>query len=357
MSVAPRQLQAFDFEQAPMIVIWEATRACDLVCRHCRAEAQPDAHPDQLDDPSVRRMISRIAEAFGPCLFVITGGDPLKRPNLLKHITFAAECGLQVGITPSATPLLTETAVCDLQTAGTRRFAVSLDGADAETHDRFRGVAGTFARSLARLHQARRLGLSTQINTTVGPHNIDQLSSIAQIAGFLDISLWSVFQVVPTGRAGVDLVRTAGEHERTYRELAAIALDPGTRFGIKTTAGQPYYRVLEQERRRRGLSAQPRRGLGVNDGKGFCFIDHTGAICPSGFLPTPCGNVQTHDLAEIYRQHPLFRALRRPEGYRGKCGRCPFNAICGGSRSRAHALTGDALGSDPTCPYQPPMAT
>lgn len=346
-----------DFAIAPMIVIWEATRACDLACRHCRAEAQAEAAPGELTDHEARTMIDRVHSAFGSPLFVITGGDPLKRPGLAGLVTHAAALGLEVGLTPSATPLLTAAAVDRLHAAGLRRLAISLDGADAATHDAFRGVPGTFARSIAILEHARSRGLEIQINSSIGSHNRHQLHDLAALARFLGVSLWSVFVMVPTGRAaGAGLVPTAVEHERTYRELAAIALDPATTFPIKTTAGQPYYRVLEQERQRRNLPPAPRRGLGVNDGNGFCFVDHEGWICPSGFLPLRCGNVRRDDLAAVYRTHPVFTSLRDLGGYRGKCGRCPFQRLCGGSRSRTYAMTGDACGSDPTCVYVPPAA-
>jgi radical SAM protein with 4Fe4S-binding SPASM domain len=342
-----------DFSQAPMIAIWEATRACDLACRHCRAEAVPGRDIGELSTEEACALLDRIRADFGPILFVITGGDPLKRDDLEVIIAHGAGLGLSMGLTPSATPLLTGETLRRLHASGLSRLAISLDGADAATHDAFRGVAGTFARSIPLLEEARRLGLSTQINSSIGRHNEHQLPALAQLGGLLGISLWSVFLLVPTGRAGAEMLLTAAEHERTYRQLAGIALDPATTFTIKTTAGQPYYRVLEQERRRRGLTSPVRRGQGVNDGNGFVFISHIGDICPSGFLPLVCGNVRHDDLATVYRDHPTFRRLRTPDELSGKCGRCPFNRVCGGSRSRTHALTGDAFESDPTCVYQP----
>jgi radical SAM protein with 4Fe4S-binding SPASM domain len=345
-----------DFGQAPMIAIWEATRACDLACRHCRAEAVPGRDVAELSTAEACGLLDQIRADFGRILCVITGGDPLKRPDLEAIVAHGARLGLSMGLTPSATPLLTAEALRRLHGAGLSRLAISLDGADAATHDGFRGVAGTFARSLPLLDEARRLGLSTQINSSIGRHNETQLAALAQLGAFLGISLWSVFLIVPTGRAGTDLLLTAAEHERIYRQLAAIAFDPATPFTIKTTAGQPFYRVLDQERRRRDLPPADRRGLGVNDGNGFVFISHTGEICPSGFLPLVCGNIREQRLAEVYRTHPTFLRLRQPASFAGKCGRCPFQQLCGGSRSRTHALTGNAFGSDPTCVYQPAPA-
>jgi AdoMet-dependent heme synthase len=358
MNVRP----AIDFDHAPFIVIWEITRACDLACRHCRAEAQTAPDAGELDTAEGLHLLSRVREEFGPVLMVLTGGDPLKRADLHELIRHGTAIGLRMTITPSVTPLLTSQALCELYASGIRRVAMSLDGADAETHDRFRGVDGTFRRTLWALETARNLGMEIQINSTVSRHNLTQVEQLARIVGWLGGTLWSVFVLVPTGRAVGDaeaVVPSAIEHERLYRRLADIALDPATSFDVKTTAGQPYYRVLAQERARRGLmvaNRSLRAPRGVNDGNGFCFVGHTGDICPSGFLPLTAGNVRTHDLATVYRHHELFVRLRRPATFSGKCGVCEFNDRCGGSRSRTYGLTGDPFASDPTCLYQPKAA-
>lgn len=350
----PNCFAAMDFAHAPALVIWEATRACDLACRHCRAEAIAQPLPGELDDAAVLAMLDEIRREFGPVVFVITGGDPLKRPGLERLIIHGATLGLTMAMTPSATPLLTVPALARLRAAGLTRLALSLDGADAATHDTFRGVPGTFARTIELLQAAPGLGLETQINTTVTRPILGQIPTIRDACGLLGVAQWSLFMVVPTGRADAGLVPTPGEHERLYRQVAGWALDPATAFRIKTTAGQPYYRVLEQERLRRGLPPPRFAGSGVNDGNGFVFVSCTGEICPSGFLATPCGDVRRDGLARTYREHPLFRSLRDPEAFSGKCAVCPHNRRCGGSRSRAAAMTGDPLGSDPTCPYIPP---
>ncbi len=358
----------FDFNHAPFIVIWEATRACDLACHHCRAEAAPLPDPTELTTNEGIALLDHVREEFGPVLFVLTGGDPLKRHDLHQLIRYGTNIGLRMTITPSVTPLLTDDALAELSASGVKRIAMSLDGVDAETHDHFRGVAGTFARTMNAITTAKRLGMEVQINTTVSEHNVHQIADLARLVGWLDATLWSVFQVVPTGRAaasGDAIVLHAGAQERLYRLLANIALNPETTFDIKTTAGQPYYRVLAQERQRRGQQSgqddHTRRSLraprGVNDGNGFVFISHTGAICPSGFLPIEAGNVRTHCLSTVYRHHDLFTRLRQPHTFTGKCGHCEFNDRCGGSRSRTYAITGDAFASDPTCVYQPKELT
>ncbi len=364
-----------DFNQAPFIVIWEITRACDLACRHCRAEAQPQPDHHELTTDEGLKLLSHVREEFGPVLFVLTGGDPLKRADLHQLIRHGTAIGLRMTITPSVTPLLTSEALGALHASGIRRVAMSLDGADAKTHDQFRGVDGTFRRTIEALTTAHNLGIELQINSTVSRHNLEQVEQLSKMVGWLGATLWSVFVVVPTGRAALpgpvrteeghhagtppdddSLVPTAVEHELLYRKLANIALDPATTYDVKTTAGQPYYRVLAQERARRGVDS-PTRSLraprGVNDGNGFLFISHTGNLCPSGFLPIAAGNVRTHSAATVYRHHDLFTRLRQPDTFSGKCGRCDFNHHCGGSRSRTYAMTGDPFASDPTCVYQP----
>lgn len=352
------------FDHSPFVVVWESTRACDLVCRHCRADSVPEAHPKQLSTAEIKALMEHVRSEFGKVLLVVTGGDPLKRPDLFEVLRFGADQGLRIAVTPSATPLLTPDAIRGFKDAGVQRMAISLDGADAATHDGFRGFPGTYERTMMALEEGLHLGMETQINTSISRHNVNQLEQIATVGKRLGIVLWSVFILVPTGRATTSMIIDPQEHERVYRALARIALDPATPFDIKTTAGQPYYRARMQEMRAQGVDIKAaqraqigrlRAPGGVNDGNGFVFVSHTGEICPSGFLPIVCGNIREHRLADIYRTNPVFRRLRRPASYSGKCARCDFNGLCGGSRSRTYALTGNPYGSDPTCVYVPPQ--
>jgi radical SAM protein len=353
------------FDHAPFVVVWESTRACDLVCKHCRADSQVQSDPNQLSTTEIQGVLEHVRSEFGQVLLVVTGGDPLKRPDIFTILRYAADLGLRVAVTPSATPLLTDEAVGRFRDAGVQRLAISLDGADAVTHDGFRGQPGAFDRTMQALREGYRIGIETQINTSFGRHNVDQIDRIAAIGAELGIVLWSAFILVPTGRATTAMIIDPQEHERVYRRLAEIALNPATPFDIKTTAGQPYYRVRKQSMDRLGVDVgmaqrAPIKRLrapgGVNDGNGFVFVGHTGEICPSGFLPMIRGNIRTHRLADVYRHDEVFRRLRRPDSFSGKCARCSFNRICGGSRSRTYALTGDPFGSDPTCVYVPPLA-
>jgi radical SAM protein len=362
---ADDRLAAADLDRAPFTVAWEITRACALACAHCRAAAQPRRDPRELSAGEAMDVIGQLRAAGDPIL-VITGGDPLMRPDVYDVLSYACAAGLRTSLTPSATGRVTQKALQRVRDAGVRRIAISVDGPDAGTHDAFRGVAGSFHRTLRILREAADAGLTLQINTTAGRHNLaalDQMPELVRAAGAVQ---WSVFFLVPTGRGRVQDMISAEEHERLFHWL--YDLSRAAPFDVKSTAAPAYRRVaIERARqepaaRRTGYVAgagfQHRDGLhrpalGINDGKGFAFISHTGDVCPSGFLPLPAGNLRQHPFAEIYRDSPLFRTLRDPDALRGKCGACEFRAVCGGSRARAYALTGDYLAEDPSCVYRP----
>jgi AdoMet-dependent heme synthase len=347
-----------DFSESPFLVIWEVSQACDLACRHCRASAQSERHPDELSTAESLELLQQI-RALGDPLMVFTGGDPLKRPDLFELLKASTSLGLRTTVTPSATPLLTEDAVERFKTCGVARMAISLDGPDAVTHDAFRGVAGSFDRSMLALRHAARIGLETQINTTVTRHNRHQLSEVAALVKQEKARLWSVFFLVVTGRAQLSDDLTAEEYESVFEFLYRTSLS--VPFDIKTTEAQHYRRYVAQQRKKAGIGAVTapggqtsiQRQAGINDGKGFVFISHTGEIFPSGFLPIEAGNIRRTRLADAYRDSTLFRVLRDSDQLEGKCGACEYRNLCGGSRSRAWALTGDYLQSDPRCVYIP----
>jgi radical SAM protein with 4Fe4S-binding SPASM domain len=343
-----------DYEDRPFIAIWEMTQACDLACLHCRACARPERDPGELTTEEARRLLDRFAEVQVP-LVVLTGGDPATRPDLVELVGHARGRGLHVGLTPSATPRVTRTLIQDLAGAGLSRLAVSIDGADAATHDAFRGVAGSYEHALRILGDARDSNLATQINTTVHEGSLGQLAAIAELVKQLGCALWSVFFVVPTGRAQGRTLPDPERVEAILHELADIADQQP--FAVKTTALPHYRRLLIERRKARrqsagGFGKQP--ALRVNDARGFLFVSHRGDIYPSGFLPQSCGNVRAVDPIHTYRHHPIFRTLRDASALTGKCGACEYREICGGSRARAYAVTGSILASDPLCAYLPP---
>ena len=362
-------LVPLDFARRPFLVIWETTQACDLACVHCRASATPNRDRAELTTHEAMNLMDEV-RAFGengdaPPLFVLTGGDPLKRPDILDLVAYGTGIGLRVAMTPSGTRLMTREVLTRVKVAGLARLAVSLDGATREVHDAFRRVDGSFDWTVSMLRLARELGLPTQINTTITRRTIGDLEAMAALVAEVGAVLWSVFLVVPTGRASLDDAPSPAEVERALEWLAGRA--EGGSFDVKTTAAPHYRRVMMQRRvtlRRAGAAAagasatptpdEVGRALSVNDGNGFAFVSHRGAIYPSGFLPVPCGNVRHERLRDVYRSHPTFVALRDAGTLRGKCGACDFRHVCGGSRARAFAMTGDLFGSDPLCAYDPP---
>ena len=357
------QIDTVNFNERPFIAIWEVTQACDLACVHCRASAQPDRHPMELSTDEGKHLIDQIAALKVP-VFVLTGGDPIKRPDLFELIGHARAAGVRVSLTPSATPLLTREIVVRLKQAGLARLAVSMDGASAETHDAFRGMNGSFARTLDAVRWANEIGLPVQINTTFSRRNVGEIDEIVALMEKLKITLWSVFFLVPTGRGKLNDLLNADEFESVFAKI--YGLSKTASFDIKTTEAQHYRRFLLQQRvaerklgiessigREKSADAIGRAPRGLNDGKGFVFISHTGEVFPSGFLPLSGGNIRQQELATIYRESPLFRELRDTAKLEGKCGSCEFKEICGGSRSRAYALTGNPHAEEPCCSYVP----
>jgi AdoMet-dependent heme synthase len=360
-----------DFDQAPFTIAWEVTRACAYACVHCRANAQHQRDPNELTTEEGLHLLDRF-KAFGSPIVVFTGGDPMMRRDLFDLIRHAADLGLRASLTPTATALPTVERLGQAMQAGVRRIALSLDAPSPAVHDAFRQVPGSWERTMQILRNAQSVGLSAQINTTVTRHNVHLLPEMVQFVEAVGAVQWSVFFLVPTGRGQAADMISADEHERVFNWLYDLS-QRGT-FDIKATAA-PMYRRVAIERKRQQSAANPAQGpvafqgagfqyadglnrpvKGVNDGRGFLFVSHTGEIMPSGFLPVSAGNVRTADVVDVYRHHDMFRALRDPDALKGKCGVCDYRVVCGGQRGRAYAITGDYLQTDPACAYQVPHA-
>ncbi|MFB5196205.1 TIGR04053 family radical SAM/SPASM domain-containing protein [Neobacillus sp. KR4-4] len=360
-----------DFNKDPFIVIWELTRACQLKCLHCRADAQYRRDPRELSLEEGKNLIDQIYKMNNPML-VFTGGDPLMREDVFEIAKYAVEKGVRVSMTPSATPNVTKEAIEKAKEVGLARWAFSIDGPKAEIHDHFRGTAGSFDLTMEKIKYLHEVGLPIQINTVISRYNIDYLDEMAKMVEELGCVLWSVFFLVPTGRGQESDMISPVQHEKVFRWL--YDLSKRVSFDIKTTEAMHYRRVVIQQKMREAkettddieyLSALTEKGLtgsidglgrapkGVNDGNGFVFISHIGDVYPSGLLPVKAGNIRETPLAEIYRESPIFKSLRNPDLFKGKCGVCEFRHVCGGSRSRAYAMTGDYLESEPFCVYIP----
>jgi radical SAM protein with 4Fe4S-binding SPASM domain len=338
---------------SPAVAIWEMTRACDLACRHCRASALPGRDRRELSTAEAFDLLDQL-RALDPGVVVLTGGDPFKRPDLFAIVEAAVARGLAVAVAPSVTPQLTVDTIHRLADAGARRIALSLDGPDAATHDALRGVPGSFARTLEAIAAVRGVDLALQLNTSLTHETVGRLAATGQLVADLAPALWSVFVVVPVGRARQDQQLDADTCERVFHFLCDWRERTG--LAVKTTAAPAFRRVTLERAAERARAGRPRGPLphAVNDGKGFVFVSHTGEVFPSGFLPLSAGNVRDTPLPDIYRQSALFRDLRDEWHLEGKCGRCAFRAVCGGSRARAYAATGNPFAADPACVYEPP---
>ena len=343
-----------DFGQAPMVIFWEITRACALVCRHCRALAQAKRHPLELTTEEGFRLLDQMAEFGNRPIVIITGGDPLMRRDVFDFISYGLDKGLIVSLSPAATALVRPDTLRWLKEAGLSRLSFSLDGARPESHDTFRGIPGSFQRTQECMADAVEAGLSLQINTTVTRHSLPELQAVAEIVEGSGAVVWDLFFLVPTGRALEEDMISPQEHEEVFNWLYNLSQESS--LTVRTTLGQSYRRVLLQHQSAGDQASTASQGVHVpttNDGKGVCFISHVGMVQPSGFLPISAGNVRSEHLVDIYRQSPLFQELRDTSLLKGKCGICPFNQVCGGCRARAYAVTGDYLESDPCCIFQP----
>lgn len=354
------ELFSIDLDERPFTIAWELTRACALACVHCRAEAQPKRDPRELTTPEALELVDQIAD-FGPPVLVLTGGDPMMRPDLFDIVERAIDRGQRVAVSPTTTALPTRARLQRLRDLGVAMVHVSVDGADAATHDAFRGVPGTFERATGILATLQELGMPTQVGTTITRHNIDQLEAMAALMERYGVRVWNVFYLVPTGRGRRDAMIDVAVAEASWEWLAELS--ERSSFAVRTTAAPQFRRTMLKRAREHsggpvrltGAGYQLREApsgiqtRGVNDGKGFMFIDHVGNICPSGFLQIPGGNVRSDSVARVYRESELFRNLRDRTRLEGRCGRCEFGDLCGGSRARAMGVSGNYLAEDPLC--------
>ncbi|GHT36837.1 radical SAM protein [Planctomycetales bacterium] len=349
---------------------YEVTRACGLICKHCRASAQEQAAENELPTEMSLRLIEQAASFPRKPHIVLTGGDPLKRKDIFTLIRYAVKQGLTVALTPSATPLATREAFEEAKQAGVSAFGISLDGPVAEVHDAFRGFEGSFKKTAEMLETAKELNIPVQVNTSLTRRNFHLIDETAEyLARFGSIMMWSLFFLVPVGRGTEEERITPEEYEIAFAKIWKHANEKP--FSVKTTEA-PHYRrfVLRQggdpldvprpfkfaagdTKNPATFSRAARRApLGITDGRGIMFVSHCGEIFPAGFLPLQCGQFPNDSVVETYQKHPVFDALQNPDNYKGNCGVCEYRYVCGGSRARAFALTGDYLESEPDCVYR-----
>ncbi len=363
--------RAVDYGQRPMLVFWEVTRACLLACAHCRASATPDALPGELSTEEGKRLIDQVAGFGRPYpILVLTGGDCLLRKDTFELVEYANSLGVPVAMSPSVTPMLTDEAIHTMVESGVKAVSLSLDGATAATHDGVRGIPGHFDQTIPAIRALVAAGLKVQINTTVMRANVDELSDVAALMAQTGVHIWEVFFLVHVGRGEATGAITPQEHE----DVCHFLYDASHYGFIVRTVEAPFFRRVVVQRRE-GLPAPddelyvrlheqlvahlgPGRArssahtASTRDGKGIVFVAYNGEVYPAGFLPLGLGSVREQPLADIYRENPTLLRIRSME-FGGRCGVCEYADLCGGSRARAYAATGDPLAEDPACPYVP----
>jgi radical SAM protein with 4Fe4S-binding SPASM domain len=342
------------------VVAWELTRACPLSCRHCRAVAQHHGHPAELTTAEGRAFMADLAEGFPGAVLILTGGEPLTRPDVLELAAAGTALGLQVALSVDVGWLLTPERCRQIAEAGVVRVSFSLHFPDAVRGDRFAATPGFHAAALEGLANLRAARVPFQLHTTVMRSNAALLPRLHGLAGELGAAGWELFFLVPTGRGRLlaDEELPATEQERLLRWL--YRLQRHSAFPVKQICAPHFRRVEAQEARERG-ERRPERvttrltthSRGCLAGNGFCFVSHVGDVCGCGFLPLAVGNVRDRPFPELYTGAPLFRAFRDPARLGGDCGACEYRALCGGCRARAYAATGDPLAEEPDCAYEP----
>jgi len=346
------------FADAPRNVYWEVTIACDLACKHCRAEAVAMRHPKELTTEDGKALLHDVKDMGS--ILILTGGDPMKRQDLFELIDHGRSIHLPMAITPSTTPTLARELVGRFKDAGLTALGLSVDGPTAEVHDSFRGVAGTFEHSMEALAWAREVDIPVQVNTTVTTETLPHLPALYRLLcerAAPPVRRWSLFLLVPVGR-GITLgIPSADAVEKLFEWVYDTAARAP--FHIGTVEAPHYRRYWFQRELAAGVPLEAvlakgrRMGLGVRDGNGVVFVSHLGEVTPAGFLPIVLGNVRETKLSELYRTSPKMLELRDMDRLEGKCGLCEYRWVCGGSRARAYGMTGNAMGSDPFCAYEP----
>ncbi|QTE27914.1 TIGR04053 family radical SAM/SPASM domain-containing protein [Pengzhenrongella sicca] len=363
--------KGLDYAKRPMLVFWETTRACQLACKHCRASATAQALPGELSTAEGIELLDQVAGFGRPYpILVLTGGDCLLRPDLFDLVEHATGLGLPVALAPSVTPALTAEMIDKIVASGVKAVSISLDGALADTHEGVRGIVGHFASTVQAIRALSAAGLTVQVNTTVMRANVDELADIADLITRAGASIWEVFFLVQVGRGVATEAVSPDEHEEICHFLydasqhgfivRTVEAPFFRRVVARRTAGDPapagalYTRLTDRLTALMGAPVgRPRaQTAATRDGKGIVFVAYDGEVYPAGFLPQPLGNVRDVPIGELYRDDPLLRRIRAAD-FTGRCGRCEYADLCGGSRARAFAATGDALAEDPACPYQP----
>jgi AdoMet-dependent heme synthase len=360
------------------LVFWETTAGCNLECAHCRRlDVSQTLSQEDLDTAQARRMIDEIA-AFAKPILVLSGGEPLMRPDIFELSSHAVAQGLPVALATNGT-MIDEPTADRIASSGIRRVSISFDGAKAATHDAFRKQNGSFEAALAGLRRLRARGVSVQINTTVTRHNVDELEAIYHLALREGAEALHLFMLVPVG-CGLEIAEeqmlSAERYEAVLNWLYDISKEG--RIQTKATCAPHYFRIMRQRQKEEreagqassqtdqtshtGLTQAPAghpmhaATKGCLAGSGVCFVSHKGEVFPCGYLPVHCGDVTRQNFREIWEKSEAFLRLRDASQLEGKCGLCEYRFVCEGCRARAYAATGNFMSEEPFCAYEPNQA-
>lgn len=347
-------------DHVPRLIFWELTKECNLSCIHCRAEAAGERFTGELDLAEIRRVIDDIAAQYNPIL-VLTGGEPLYRPDIFEIASYASGRGLRVALATNGT-LVDASVAGKIRNSGILRVSVSIDGSSAASHDGFRGVPGAFEKAIGGIRLLNRAGVECQINTTVSRRNVEELDDIIRLAEREGARALHIFMLVPVG-CGIEIADSEMISSEKYEEVLNwfYGRSKETSLELRATCAPHYYRILRQRAREEGRTVTPESdGMnamtrGCLAGTGVCFISHRGDVQPCGYLPLPVGNVRETPFHRIWKESEVFLALRDTGRLTGKCGLCEYKAWCGGCRARAYYSNGDYLSEEPYCVYVPAM--
>ncbi len=325
------------------LLFWEATGRCNLACKHCRRQ---ETRADELTTDEMRAVLDSVA-SMGRTVIVFSGGEPLMRDDWRELAAYAKSLALPTALATNGT-LIDAGLAKEIAAAGFHRVSISLDGADATTHDTFRGVEGCFDAALAGIAHLRAAGQAIQINASIARHNFAYLDELYQQARQVGAEALHLFLLVPVG-CGLEITEshqlTAMEYEGVLN--AVVRYQKAGDMELRATCAPHYARVATWE------NHPPQSSRGCLAGRSVLFLSHAGEVYPCGYLPISCGNVRSESLAEIWRSSDVLHQFDTLEGLTGKCGACKYASICGGCRARAYGTTGNPMGPDPACVYQP----
>lgn len=343
------------------LVFWETTAGCNLECIHCRRlDVSTQLVKDDMTTEESYEFIDALAETGKPIL-VLSGGEPLFRPDIFDIAKYAVSKGLTVALATNGT-LVNEVMAKKIVDAGVSRVSISLDGADPETHDNFRKLKGSFEKAIEGFNHLKELGMSMQINCTIARHNAHQLHELYNLCLKLGAEAMHIFMLVPVG-CGVEIADDQMLEPERYEYILNQFYDLSKEAKIQTkaTCSPHYFRIMRQRAKEEGITITPKtHGMaamtkGCLAGTGVCFVSHKGEVFPCGYLPVNAGHIKKQPFKEIWKDSPVFKKLREPDLLGGKCGECEYKKVCEGCRARAFYETGDYMAEEPYCIYKPKL--